>query len=202
MENNAKWDFIADVIIISWIIELLGPRISAYLLLLISIGLIIFAGFLFMDTVHVYSYPPGDGLEGGWDGMQFWHWDQIDKVWIPESMLYQVVTYGRIADIRTRRYKLSEAEKLAYLKVGYYGGTFFDEEEYSYDGIEGIKETEIVISTKTGKEIWEERKIEIEKENEIKKQKENEIKKQKEEEERKEKIQKQVDEWKEEAKNR
>ena len=140
-----------------------------------------------------------------------WKWDLIGDViiinWIievfgPKFVLFIMLLIPLIIGIdfclNPDNWRNTENELFNnYSEVKVINSSFepYSEEHWKIYSGENVNKEEN-ISTKTGKEIWEERKIEIEIE------KENEIKKQKEEEERKEKIQKQVDKWKEEAKNR
>jgi len=189
MKSNTKLEFIADVIILDMIFEILllmlGPRFFACFLLICALCLFAFAGYVLIDTRHIDTYPYGDGLEGGWDGMQYWYWDQIDKAWVPESEIVDIITSeNRVTDERVRRYKLSESERSSYLKFKYYGGIGFNKYNYVKNT---TKEIKVVVPVKTGKEIWEERKKELKKEEEIKKQ---------------EKIDSQVEQWRKEAREK
>ena len=192
MQDNMKFNIIADAVIIEGIFSILGPRISVVLIFLVCIFLTWLSVFLMIDPNHLEDFPGGDGLQGGWDGLQYWYWDRIDRIWVPESIIADIlVSENRITDERIRRYKLSDFERSRYYRLKYYGGSGFDEDKNIKIKNERIK---VVIPVKAGKEIWEERKKEIAKEKGISRKKE-EIKRQ-------EKINEQIEQWRQEAREK
>ena len=147
MQNNWKWDLIANAIIISWFMEIFGEKTVLSFIIFIVIGIPIIIVLMLVAVCMADVDNP------------LYIADKIDTDY----------TEVKVIDSSPEIYS-GEYSELYWKK--YYGENINKEES---------------TPVKAGKEIWEERKIEIEKEDEREKE---------------EKVKKQVEEWMEEAKSK